>query len=247
MSDAVFFVDQLPEAPGSSFRLDGAEGRHASVVRRIGSGERIVVSDGRGRGARCRVMLADKTGLELSLDEDNDLPGCEPRHGPRIVAAQALAKGDRSELAIEMLTEIGVDEIIPWQSARSIVRWQGDRGVKSHAKWRATVREATKQSRRLAIPHVSELATTKQLAARLASADLALVLHEDASEHLVELSVPQTGEIVIVVGPEGGIGAEEMQTFADAGARSVLISDGVLRTSTAGVVALAQLSVLRPT
>lgn len=244
MSDAVFFVDELPEPGQPSFRLDGAEGRHAAVVRRIGPGERIVVSDGSGRGARCRVLAADKSGLELTVDEgDHQLR--EPRSGPRIVAVQALAKGDRSELAIEMLTEIGVDEIIPWQSARSIVRWQGDRGEKSLAKWRATVREATKQSRRLRIPAVSELLTTTQLAERLASADLALVLHEEASESLSALTLPAAGEIVLVVGPEGGISPEELEAFARSGARSVLISDGVLRTSTAGVVAVGQLEALR--
>lgn len=245
MSDAVFFVDDVPQAGDATFRLDGAEGRHASVVRRIGPGERIVVSDGRGRGARCRVVAADKSGLELTVD-DADHQIREPRAGPRIVVAQALAKGDRSELAMEMLTEIGVDEVIPWQASRSIVRWQGDRGAKSHAKWRATVREATKQSRRLRIPQVSDLVSTKQLAVRLASADLALVLHEGASESLAALTLPGTGEIVLAVGPEGGISPEELQAFIDAGARPVLISDGVLRTSTAGVVAVGQISALRP-
>ena len=244
MSDPVFFVDEVPAVTDASFRLDGAEGRHAAVVRRIGAGERIIVSDGRGQGVRCRVVSADKSGLELTVD-GGDLPLREERTGPRIVAVQALAKGDRSELAIEMLTEIGVEEIIPWQSARSIVRWQGERGAKSLAKWRATVREATKQSRRLRIPRVSELVTTKQLAGRLAAADLALVLHEDASERLASVALPTAGEVLLVVGPEGGISPEELQAFQAAGALPVLISHGVLRTSTAGVVAVGQLDALR--
>lgn len=244
MSDPVFFVEQVPTVANASFRLDGAEGRHAAVVRRIGPGERIVVSDGRGQGVRCCVVSADKSGLDLTVEE-GDLQPRDPRTGPRIVAVQALAKGDRSELAIEMLTEIGVDEIVPWQSSRSIVRWQGDRGVKSLAKWRATVREATKQSRRLLIPQVSELVTTKQLAARVASTDLALVLHEDAGEHLSAVALPNAGEVLLIVGPEGGISPEELRAFEASGALPVLISDGVLRTSTAGVVAVGQLEALR--
>lgn len=228
--------DPLP-AVGSLVQLTGEEGRHAAVVRRIRIGEVVTLADGAGRGVAGEVTGADKSGLEVRVTEV--LAGAD--HALRVVAVQALAKGDRSELAVEMLTEVGVDEIIPWQASRSIVKWQGERGEKSLNKWRATVREAAKQSRRLAVPEVSAALTTKQLVHRVAAADLALVLHEDATESLATQELPASGTVLLVVGPEGGISTEEVDAFVEAGARPVRISDGVLRTSTAGVVAVGRL------
>ena len=158
---------------------------------------------------------------------------------------QALAKGDRSELAVEMMTEMGVSEIVPWQASRSIVRWSEERGVRSLTRWRSTVREAAKQSRRLNVPQVSEPVTTRQLAQRVASADLTLMLHEEADESIAEVDLPEAGTVLIIIGPEGGIAADELGELTRAGARPVSISDGVLRTSTAGVVALAGLKLRR--
>jgi 16S rRNA (uracil1498-N3)-methyltransferase len=156
-----------------------------------------------------------------------------------------LAKGDRSELAVEMMTEIGVSEIVPWQASRSIVRWSPERAARSLAKWRSAAREAAKQSRRLNVPQVSEPVDTRQLVQRAASADLALVLHEEAQESIAEVDLPAAGTVLIIIGPEGGISAEELGELTGAGARPVSISDGVLRTSTAGVVALAGLKLRR--
>jgi 16S rRNA (uracil1498-N3)-methyltransferase len=156
-----------------------------------------------------------------------------------------LAKGDRAELAVEMLTEMGVDEIVPWQASRSIVRWSPDRAMRSLEKWRSTAREAAKQSRRLTVPKVSDRVSTAQLAQRVAIVDLALLLHEEAKESLAEVDLPSAGTILIIIGPEGGIAAEELRQLTQAGARSVSISEAVLRTSTAGVVALAGLKLRR--
>ena len=157
------------------------------------------------------------------------------------MAVQALAKGDRSELAVEMLTEVGVGEIVPWSASRSVVRWTGERGEKSLGRWRATAREAAKQSRRLLVPTVAEPMSTAQVARRMAGTDVALVLHEDAELRLSALPLPTAATVLMVIGPEGGIAPEELSAFAAAGARAVSISDGVLRTSTAGAVAAGML------
>ena len=227
-------ADALPDV-GARVELSGDEGRHAVVVRRIQVGEVVVLSDGRGRGVRGPVVQVTKTGLEVEVTEHLRAP----ESAVRWVAAQALAKGDRSELAIEMMTELGVAEILPWSSARSVVRWSGERGDKSLARWRATVREAAKQSRRLVVPTVSASVSTRQLTASVAAADLAIVLHEEAVDSLASLPLPAGGTVLVIIGPEGGITAEEIDAFTGAGAHVVRISDGVLRTSTAGVVALA--------
>lgn len=230
-------ADPLP-GPGSGVRLDGEEGRHAAVVRRIVAGEEIVLTDGRGRGLIAEVTAADKQGLDLVVRAQ--LTPAAPAR--RITVAQALAKGDRGELAVAMMTEVGVAEILAWQASRSIVRWVGERGAKSLRKWTSVAREATKQSRRLRVPAVEGPLSTAQLEARIAAADLALLLHEEAGESLAEQQLPDSGEVLLVVGPEGGISPEELQALTAAGARPVTISDGVLRTSTAGVVAAGHLA-----
>jgi 16S rRNA (uracil1498-N3)-methyltransferase len=240
MTDPLFLLDVLTDPlpmVGAHVTLDGNEGRHAAVVRRIQPHEMIMIADGRGRGVRGKVVEVGPSSVVVEVAKHLGVPA-ESR---RFVAVQALAKGDRSELAVEMMTEMGVSEIVPWQASRSIVRWTGERGVRSLSKWRSTAREAAKQSRRLTLPQVSEPVSTRQLAQRVASADLALLLHEDAEESLTEVDLPESGTILIIIGPEGGIAADELSELTRAGAQPMSISDGVLRTSTAGVVALAGL------
>jgi 16S rRNA (uracil1498-N3)-methyltransferase len=156
-------------------------------------------------------------------------------------ALGATVKAARDELAVEMLTELGVQEIVPWQAQRSVVRWLGDRSRNGLACWRSTVREAAKQSRRLHVPVVREPVRTVELTRLVGEVDLALVLHEGATHSLRDVELPQGGTIMIVIGPEGGIASAELDALVATGARPVLVSDGVLRTSTAGVVALAGL------
>ncbi|GAA3615624.1 16S rRNA (uracil(1498)-N(3))-methyltransferase [Microlunatus ginsengisoli] len=238
MSDAVFLIEELgTPAIGDRVRLDGPEGRHAVKVRRIRAGEQLVIADGRGRGVRGAVVELDAGALSIEVAEVL----VEPTRQVRWVAAQALAKGDRDELAIEMLTETGVDEVIPWQASRSISRWGADRVERGLTRWRSTVREAAKQSRRLRVPEVADPLDTRRLAGRVATAARALILHEEAGEPIGAVSVPDEGEVLVIIGPEGGIAPGELELLTGAGGRAVSLGDTVLRTSTAGVVALAAL------
>src|SRR5688572_3225470 len=240
MTDPLFLLDNLTDSlpiVGARVELAGDEGRHAAVVRRIRPGEMIMIGNGRGSGVRGVVVEVRGSGLVVEVV--NHL--ASPAELRRFVAAQALVKGDRSELAVEMMTEMGIDEIVPWQASRSIVRWSPERATRSLARWRSTTREATKQSRRLNVPQLSDLVTTPQLAQRAARAELALMLHEEAKESITEVDLPAAGTVLIIIGPEGGITPEELSQLSKAGARPVSISDAVLRTSTAGVVALAGL------
>ena len=238
MTDPVFVHPGVAAVtPGQQFGLDGEEARNAGVVKRIRVGERIVLTDGAGASVTGVVAVADKSTLTLDVDEARRT---QPEL-PRVVVVQAIPKGDRGELAVEMLTEVGVDEIVPWAASRCVAVWKGDRAAKSLAKWRATARESAKQARRTWFPEITDVVGTEEVAKRLEKASVPVVLHEAASGPLADLPVPGRAEIVIVVGPEGGISDEELAAFAAVGAEPVRLGSSVLRTSTAGVAAPAAL------
>ncbi|GAA3734113.1 16S rRNA (uracil(1498)-N(3))-methyltransferase [Streptomyces tremellae] len=240
MTAPVFVVDDgTPLRPGTVV-LAGPEGRHAVSVRRLRAGEQVVLTDGAGTGAYGTVAAAegkDRLTVDIVSVRTEDAPA------PRITVVQALPKGDRGELAVETMTETGVDAVVPWQAARCVTQWKGERGAKSLAKWRATAREAGKQSRRLRFPEVADPATTRQAAQLLAGADFAAVLHEDGgvAVPLATAKLPDAGRLVLVVGPEGGVSPEELAVFAEAGAAPHRLGPSVLRTSTAGTAAAAVL------
>lgn len=249
MSAPVFLADagRLDGcAPGSAYVLEGAEARHAGVVQRRRAGERIDVADGAGVRLHCTIRAVEPGRLALDVLERTE----EPAPAVRLVLAQALAKGDRDELAIEAATEVGVDEVVPWQASRSVVVWRGERAAKSAAKWRATVREATKQARRAWLPGVAEAVDTRGLVARtravVAAGGVVLVLHEAADVGIGSVGLPDpaagASEVLVVVGPEGGVADDELAALGDAGGQVVRLGPHVLRTSTAGPVALALLA-----
>lgn len=240
MTDPLFLADLDAPEVGQLVALTGDEGRHAAAVRRLRVGEVILISDGNGTAVRGPVASADKTGLSITVAEVLHSAEAPVRY----VAVQALVKGDRAELAVEMLTELGVDEIVPWQAERSVVRWAPDRTERGLTRWRTTAREATKQSRRFRVPTVAMPMTTAELALRIAQTALTVVLHETAGTPLGNLAVPYAGEVMFIIGPEGGLTDDEVAAFTAAGGKAALIADAVLRTSTAGVVALAQLQAL---
>jgi 16S rRNA (uracil1498-N3)-methyltransferase len=231
----VFLAELAGATVGASVRLTGPEGRHAAAVRRLTAGERVDLTDGLGALAECVVTGGGRDELTLEVRARVE----QPRPEPWLTVVQALPKGDRGELAVDMLTEVGVDRIVPWQAVRCVTEWRGERGERALDKWRAHAREAGKQSRRPWFPEVAEAATSRQVAHRLGRSELALVLHEDAGEPLAGVAIPAGGEVVLVVGPEGGITDDELATFAAAGAAAVRLGPSVLRTSTAGVAAAA--------
>jgi 16S rRNA (uracil1498-N3)-methyltransferase len=232
----LFLLDELPET--DELLVGGAEGRHAVEVLRITPGERVRVGDGVGRLADGEVVAAGPEGLRVGVRARFEVPAPDPE----FVLVQALPKGDRGPLAVDLATELGVDRIVPWAAARCVTRWREERVEKGLAKWRSAARAASKQSRRPRVPEVTELMTTRDVAGLVGDADLAVVLHEQARRPLAALGLPPSGTVVVVVGPEGGLTDGEVVAFRAAGAQAVRLGREVLRTSTAGAAALAALS-----
>jgi 16S rRNA (uracil1498-N3)-methyltransferase len=223
--------------PVETVVLSGPEGRHAAVVRRLRAGERADLSDGAGTLASGVVASVGRESVAVTVRSVLLVPA----PSPRITVVQALAKGDRGELAVEMMTEVGVDAVMAWSAERSVARWEGPRAERSLAKWASVAREAAKQSRRAWIPSVSGPASLPEVTRAVSAAACAVVLEAGAPVPLARLALPVDGEIVLVVGPEGGISARERSALAVAGAIEARLGPTVLRTSTAGAAAVAVL------
>lgn len=231
-------------AVGDTVALTGPEAHHAAAVRRVRIGEEVTLGDGRGTWLTGEVAAASPHEVLVRVTGSRRVAAPERR----IILVQALAKGDRDELAVQAATELGVDGIVPWQASRSVSRWAAAKAEKGRVRWESIVREAAKQAHRAWIPAVLPLETTAALAERARDC-LVLVLEPTADEALADLSASDRDtahdqrDLVLVVGPEGGIAPEELAVLEAAGARTVRLGETVLRTSTAGPAAIAVLNV----
>lgn len=224
-------------AIGSSVALTGTEAKHAATVRRMRAGEGIQLSNGAGLRVIGTVSNVAPNELSVQVAEVSQ----ETLPSPSLVLVQALAKGDRDELAIQAATELGVGRVIPWQADRSISRWDGPKIAKGIDRWQSIVTEAAKQALRAWFPTVEPPVTTKQLSGLLAGFAGVLVLDPTADLPLSQSELPVGGELAIVVGPEGGISDSELELLEAGGAVRVRLGAEILRTSTAGMAAIAAL------
>lgn len=233
------YVQEFPTPPtvGGVIELTGDEGRHAVSVKRTGVGEQIELVD--GHGIRAVITVTGVSGKD-QLVGVVDCVANEPVPRPTVMVIQALPKAARSELTVDLLTQAGVDVIVPWQADRSVANW-GKKQDKGLAKWRAAARAAAKQSRRSRIPEITPVADQAAVVALIQAAPLALMLHEDATGKIIDQPVAQADSVVLIIGPEGGISPAELDAFTTAGAHPVRLGPEVLRTASAGMVALAAL------
>ena len=238
---SLYLVDSLDGVTvGDPVPLDGAEGRHAVAVARVRVGETLRLSDGRGTVVTGTVTELGRDSLSLAVSE----VAVDAAPAPSLTLVQALAKGGRDEMAVQAATEIGVDRIVPWSAARSVSRWDGAKVEKGRSRWAAIAQEASKQAIRSRVPAVEAPVTTAQLAGSAGSdsSRAVLVLDPVGDVRLSSWEPPaDVAEIVLVVGPEGGIDGSEFDRLVAAGAVRVRLGDTVLRTSTAGPAALAVL------
>ena len=233
------YVQEFPTPPtvGEVMELTGDEGRHAVSVKRTSVGEQIELVDGHGTRA---VITVTRVSGKDRLTGVVDYAANEPASRPTVTVIQALPKAARSELTVDLLTQAGADVIVPWQAGRSVANW-GKKQDKGLAKWRAAARAAAKQSRRSRIPEITPVADQAAVVALIQAAPLALMLHEDATGKITDQPVAQVDSVVLIIGPEGGISPAELDAFTAAGAHPVRLGPEVLRTASAGMVALAAL------
>ncbi|CAB5060667.1 unannotated protein [freshwater metagenome] len=229
----LFFVDNLPTHIGSLYEFDNEDAHHAVRVLRIAAGENFMLADGNGAWSHVKAFAVKKKSIEVEVIAS----GFQEALPTTITVVQALPKSDRAKEAIELLTEAGVDRIVPWMASRSI--------GKASEKFSITAREASKQSRRLRIPEVTDIATTAQICEAIALSDLAIAFHESADMKLSDcVSSHNVAHLLIIIGPEGGITPTELEAFKEAGAKVALLGRPILRSAHAGIAAVAAVSAL---
>jgi 16S rRNA (uracil1498-N3)-methyltransferase len=229
----LFFVDDLPTAVGGSYEFANDDANHAIRVLRMQVGAEFMLSDGNGSWSQVVATEVKKKSMQVRVMDS----GFQAPLATTITVVQALPKGDRAKEAIELLTEAGVDRIVPWASARSI--------GKGSDKFAVTAREASKQSRRFRIPEVTDLATTAQICEAIKLSDLAIVFHESATDKLSDqVSSHNVEHLLIIIGPEGGLTDEEIAVFTEAGAKVALMGRPILRSAHAGIAAVSAVSAL---
>ena len=221
---------------GEEYRLAGEEGKHAATVKRLRVGESLQLTDGVGVRVSANVLANEGSALHLKIESVS----FEERPELAVTLVQALAKGDRDELAIQAATELGATSVIPWQANRCVSKWEGPKIAKGVARWQTIVTEAAKQSLRVWTPKVEGTVSTSELALMVPKFDHFLVL-DPTSQISFKSKLPLSGNVALVVGPEGGIDSTELETLEAAGGVRVHLGSGILRTSTAGLAAISSL------
>ena len=229
----LFFVEDLPTTVGGSYDFANDDANHAIRVLRMQVGDEFMLSDGNGSWSQVVATEVKKKSMQVRVMDS----GFQAPLATTITVVQALPKGDRAKEAIELLTEAGVDRIVPWASARSI--------GKGSEKFAITAREASKQSRRFRIPEVTDVATTAQICEAIKLSDLAIAFHESATRKLSDqVSSHNVEHLLIIIGPEGGLTDEEIAAFTGAGAKVALMGRPILRSAHAGIAAVSAVSAL---
>ncbi|MEJ5920178.1 MULTISPECIES: 16S rRNA (uracil(1498)-N(3))-methyltransferase [unclassified Corynebacterium] len=250
MTLPVFLIDftELPEV-GATVTIDGPEAKHIGV-RRLGIGELIGLTNGADGYLEAEIRSIAGSGNSMTVACDVAVSSIAQRPGPHVTVVQALPKSDRAELAVDLMTEVGVDCIIPWSARNCVAKWVGNKQEKARQKWAHSAREAAKQARRAWIPPVLELHDTHGVVKRaqecIAGGGMVAVLHESASAPFAEFAAQarDCDEVMFIVGPEGGVDPTEVEQFAEIGAHTLVLGPTVLRTALAGASAISALGPL---
>ena len=226
----LFFSDQI--STGQRQVLENEEAHHAIKVLRLNTGEVIKISDGVGNWVSGPIVEIAKKELYISITERGQIQAAKPE----LVLVQAITKSDRNKEMLELAVEAGVDRIIPWQSERSISKWQSDSGQK----WQVGIKQSCKQARQAKLPQLMQVMSTSEVIKSISEGGFGIVFHEEASTKFSDLTIPNSqSSIYLVIGPEGGISEQELLSFQNNGSKVVRLGDTVLRSAHAGFAALS--------
>jgi 16S rRNA (uracil1498-N3)-methyltransferase len=234
-----FFVTSEAIVP-PAVRITGPLLHHLRESLRLHPGERLTVTDDRGRRYHAEIVEVTRQALIARILETIPAP---PKTTPSIVLAQALLKGERMDWVIQKATELGVSRIIPILASHSIVRPKADRIDHQVARWQRIALEAAQQSERWSLPAIDEPIATAQLLIRSQSAGSKIVLAERSSGvSLTTLPLADTGkEVWLLIGPEGGWDDEELGQVLRHGYTAVTMGPRILRAETAAIAAISVL------
>ena len=226
----LFFSDQI--STGQRQVLENEEAHHAIKVLRLNTGEVIKISDGVGNWVSGPIVEIAKKELFISIAERGQIQAAKPE----LVLVQAITKSDRNKEMLELAVEAGVDRIIPWQSERSISKWQSD----SEQKWQVGIKQSCKQARQVKLPQLMQVMSTSEVIKSIGEGGFGIVFHEEASTKFSDLTIPNSqSSVYLVIGPEGGISEQELLSFQNNGSNVVRLGDTVLRSAHAGFAALS--------
>ena len=226
----LFFSDQI--STGQRQVLENEEAHHAIKVLRLNTGEVIKISDGVGNWVSGPIVEIAKKELFISITERGEIQAAKPE----LVLVQAITKSDRNKEMLELAVEAGVDRIIPWQSERSISKWQSD----SEQKWQVGIKQSCKQARQAKLPQLMQVMSTSEVIKSIGEGGFGIVFHEEASTKFSDLTIPNSqSSVYLVIGPEGGISEQELLSFQNNGSKVVRLGDTVLRSAHAGFAALS--------
>ena len=226
---STFFVAEGTDFSANQIEVDGDEAHHGVNVLRLKTSEEVKISDGVGNWGVGTVSQVNKKSFTVEILDR----GFEPASKQRVVVVQAILKNDANKEAVDFLTQVGADEIIPWQSQHSIGKFDD----KSLSKWQSAARESSRQSRRVRIPVISNAYSTENLISKIKGLQNIFVLHESADNRLSQIEINQEADVILIVGPEGGLSEIEVNTFVTAGAKIVRLGESVLRAANAGAAA----------
>jgi len=226
-------------SPGAHIDLPEPVARHAVRVLRLPPGAPMVLFDGRGGEYEAQIERIEKSRVVVELGAWRDV---ERESKLVVTLVQAVQAGEKMDFTIQKAVELGVADIVPVDSRRSVIRLAGERAAKRVAHWQGVAASASEQCGRNQVPLVAPLEKLEHWLARPARPGLRLMLAPDAEHSLADL--PLARDVQLLIGAEGGLDPQEVIAAKQAGFQAVRLGPRVLRTETAGLAALAALQAL---